>query len=96
MTEIVTLEFSKGYGLTEGMIVDGAPALPEGFTYRLHIKHSTLTQGGTPTAPEVTAKIGSFIGDEWVEVARYTEVTRADLRMATVAAAFHAYEVWGQ
>jgi len=91
---ITELQFSTGQTLTERMVADGALPLPAGFTYRLDIKHPTLTDGRPVKAAEVTARIGHFIGDEWVEVARFTEVTRAHLHGATIAAARHAYEVW--
>ena len=82
---------------TELLVKRGAPELPEGFTYRLDIKHPSLTEGRPMLQPAtVTARIGEHVGDEWVEVARFTEVTRADLAMASVAAAKHAYEVWGR
>lgn len=78
---------------TELLVGRGAPRLPGGYTYRLEIKHPSLINGGPVRAASVTARIGHVIGDEWVEVARFTEVTRADLGMATVAACKHAYEV---
>ena len=96
MTEITNLTFSDGSSLTARLVADGAPVLPEGYDYRLHIKHPTLSISGPTRAAEVTARIGGLIGDEWVEVARFTEVTRAHLHGATIAAATHAYEVWGR
>jgi hypothetical protein len=99
-TSITDLSFSTGRNLTEQLIADGAPPLPAGFTYRLDIKHPSLSspegpRAGKPAA-SVTARIGYLKGDEWVEVARFTEVTRAHLHGATIAAAAHAYREWGQ
>lgn len=91
------LSFSNGRSLTEQLVADGAPALPVGYSYRLHIKHSSLSYSAhpaQPVPPSVTARIGYLIGDEWVEVASFTEVTRVSLDMATRAACKHAYEVW--
>jgi hypothetical protein len=69
-----------------------------GYSYRLHIKHSSLTYmvpPAQPVPPSVTARIGYLVGNEWVEVASFTEHTRANLQGATVAACVHAYETWG-
>jgi hypothetical protein len=85
--QVDNMIFSTGHNLTSSLVNDGAPELPEGFSYRLHIVH-----GDGPG--RVTARIGYTSGDEWVEVARFTEVTRANLHGATVAAAVHAHEVW--
>jgi hypothetical protein len=75
---------------TELLVSRGAPELPEGYTYRLHVNHNK--------PPEVTAVIGLELsrGTGFVEVARFTEVTRADLAMASVAACRHAFEEWDQ
>lgn len=96
-TRINELTFSTGHTLTERLVADGAPALPDGYQYRVHITHKTLTYGVPPAKPlpSVTVRIGSLVGDEWVEVARYTGLTRVHLQGATVAAAIHAYEEWG-
>jgi hypothetical protein len=81
---------------TELLVERGAPSLPEGYTYRLDIKHPSLTEAKPLLQPaSVTARIGCFLGDEWLEVSRFTEVTRADLAMASVAACKHAWEGWG-
>lgn len=98
-TKIDYLSFSNGKSLTETLVTDGAPELPFGYTYRLHIKHSSLTYSippAKPVPPSVTARIGYTMGDEWLEVARFTEQTRVDLQGATVAAAKRAYESWEQ
>ena len=80
--------------MTERLIRDGAPLLPKGYTYRLDIKHPTETDGRPVMGPaRVTARIGHYIGDEWVESSQFTEVTRAHLHGATIAACVHAYEV---
>lgn len=79
---------------TDLLVSRGAPELPEGFTYRLNIQHPSLTDGRPTRAASVTARIGEHVGDEWVEVAQFTEITRADLTMAAVAACKHAYEEW--
>lgn len=93
------LSFSNGMSLTEKLVADGAPALPVGYTYRLHIKHSSLSYSippAQPVPPSVTARIGYLIGDEWAEVASFTEHTRSHMGGATVAACIHAYEGWEQ
>jgi hypothetical protein len=94
-TQIKDFVTSHGNSLTGHLVASGAPQLPEGFTYRLDIKHPTLTDGRPAQAASVTARIGSMVASEWVEVSRFTEVTRASLQGATVAACVHAYEVWG-
>lgn len=94
-TQITDLQFSTGNSLTEQLVRDGAPSLPEGYTYRLEIKHPTLADGLPERGPaSVTARIGHWIGDEWVELVRFTEVTRAHLHGATIAACVHAREEW--
>lgn len=98
-TKIDYLSFSNGRSLTEQLVKDGAPALPVGYSYRLHIKHSSLSYSippANPVPPSVTARIGYHMGDEWVEVSNFTEHTRAHLQGATVAACIHAYEWWEQ
>ena len=98
-SKIDYLSFSNGRSLTEQLVADGAPPLPVGFSYRLHIKHSSLTYSvhpAPPVPPSVTARIGYLLGDEWIEVASFTENTRAHLHGATVAACVHAYEEWDQ
>lgn len=94
-TQIKALVTSLGKSLTEHLVAQGAPALPEGYTYRLDIKHPTLSEGLPQRGPaSVTARIGHQIGDEWLELARFTEITRVSLDMASVAACKNAYE-WG-
>jgi hypothetical protein len=89
------LNFSTGHGLTDHLVRSGAPRLPEGYTYRLDIKHPTLSDGLPQRGPaSVTARIGHLIADEWVEVVRFTEITRVSLDMASVAACKHAFETW--
>lgn len=98
-TKIDNLKFSTGHGLTDRLVADGAPELPKGFEYRLIITHPSLAHlapGSTPPPASVTARIGWRAGDEFLEVARYTEVTRAHLHGATIAAATHAYELMGE
>lgn len=98
-TKIDYLSFSNGRSLTEQLVADGAPALPAGYSYRLHIKHSSLTYmvpPAKPVPPSVTARIGYLMGDEWIEVTRFTEQTRVDLQGATRAACIRAYEGWEQ
>lgn len=85
--QVDNMIFSTGHNLTNSLVRDGAPELPEGYSYRLHIKHDN-------GPGQVTARIGYAYADEWIEVARFTEVTRANLHGATVAAAVHAHEVW--
>lgn len=88
--------FSTANTLTEWLVKNGAPALPAGYTYRLEIQHPTLIDGRPERASHVTARIGVMLGGEWREVSRFTEVTRVDLTMATVAACRHANEGWGR
>lgn len=85
--------FSTASTLTEWLVKLGAPSLPAGYQYRLEIQHPTLVDGGPTPPANVTARIGYAVGDEWVEVSRYTEVTRVDLGMASVAACRHSYEI---
>ena len=86
-SHVADMTFSTGHNLTSGLVRSGAPELPEGFSYRLHIEH-----GDGPA--RVTARLGYLSNDEWVECARFTEVTRANLQGATVAACVHAHELW--
>lgn len=90
-----SVQFSTGHSLTDRLVADGAPRLPENFEYRLIITHPSLAHLGPEDRPQpasVTARIGYRAGDEFLEVARYTEVTRAHLHGATIAAATHANE----
>lgn len=92
-------QFSTGHRLTGRLVASGAPRLPEGFEYRVLITHPSLAllpAGATPPPASVTVRIGYRAGDEFLEVSRYTEITRVSLDMATVAAATHAYEFMGE
>lgn len=93
-TQITELQFSTGQSLTGHLVRSGAPELPEGYTYRLNIQHPSGVDGTPLRAATITARIGSMVGSEWVEEARFSEITRAHMQGATVAACIHAYEVW--
>lgn len=74
--------FSDGSTLTEWMVRRGAPALPEGFRYRL------IVNDRSQRGPLVTTQIleGPMLHGE------YTEVTRVSVNSAAISAAHYAYE----
>jgi hypothetical protein len=79
---------------TELLVSRGAPALPDGYTYKLHFQHPALSYDDRP--PKAARVTASIMDERGVELASYTEVTRASLDMASVAAAKRAFEWWGQ
>jgi hypothetical protein len=81
--------------------IHGAPKLPEGYKYHVHIQHPTQSDpaGLIPRprpAATVTVRIVTREYDTTVTVAEHTEVTRSHLQGAVVAAATHAYEEWNE
>jgi hypothetical protein len=81
--------------------IHGAPKLPEGFTYHVHIQHPSQSDpAGLIPRPRPQATVTVSIGEHVIVTGRfipevsYTEITRADLQGAVVAAATHAYEEW--
>lgn len=81
-----THTFSTGQNLSGWLTRLGAPALPEGHTYRLLLEPADRNADHSPT--KVTAFI--YAGD--VLVGQASEITRVDSSMAAVAAARHAFE----
>lgn len=80
--------------------IHGAPKLPDGFGYHVHIQHPTQSDpAGTVRPPRpaatVTVSIVEHVSGGYIDiVAQYTEVTRSHLQGAVVAAATHAHEEW--
>lgn len=81
--------------------IHGAPKLPAGYTYHVHIQHPSLSDpAGTVKPPRPQATVTVSIGElvlvtgRFIPEAVYTEVTRSHLQGAVVAAATHAYEGW--
>jgi hypothetical protein len=79
--------------------IHGAPKLPKGYEYFVHIQHPTLSDPAglvKPPRPQATVTV-SIVEDVfgYMDIhSQYTEVTRAHLMGAVVAAATHAYEEW--
>lgn len=84
---------------TERLVKNGAPELPEGYTYKLYFTHPSLAMDvanvlalRSTVPPKATSVTATIVDERGWPVASFTEVTRADLGMASVAAARHAYE----
>lgn len=81
---MVTLDaetFSDGQNLTQWLIAGGAPQLPAGYKYTLHLG----SQGGA-------TKITAYITDSRGPVSEYTTYSRVSVAMAAVSAATYAFE----
>ena len=81
-------QFSDGSTLTGWLVKLGAPALPEGQSYRLE-----FAEGGYFNPMEVKATIRRREHGLIYDVASYTERTRSNVMGAAVAAAKRACEV---
>ena len=82
--------YSDGSTLTQWLVKLGAPALPEGHSYRLE-----FAEGGMVKPMEVTATIHVQECGLIHQKASYTERTRSNAMGAAVAAAKRAHEVGG-
>lgn len=73
--------------LSGWLIMQGAPELPEGHSYRLLLEPANLTTDYSPS--KVTALI--YDGDDTL-VSQASEITRDSSARAAVTAARHAFE----